>query len=136
MNGMPSALPSVFPSVFQSVFVGVLLFWLTPAVAQELNTLEDLRRYFQNCYQPNTVTDQQEVTIRFAMRANGTLLGPPRVTYVKGAPNMVFRKVLSDAAKNAVMACLPLPLTDGLGRAIAGRTYSIRFVGRRALPLS
>jgi hypothetical protein len=110
--------------------------WIAPALAEPLNTLDDLRRQIEACYKPETISSGQEVTIRFAFKADGTVLGQPRVTYVKGAPTMAMRKVLSDAARNAILACAPLPLTDGLGRAIAGRVYTIRFVGRQALPLS
>jgi hypothetical protein len=107
----------------------------TPA-AGKLNSLEELRRHFSNCYQPGTVSEGKEVTVRFALRRDGSLLGKPRVTYVKGAENATIRKVLSDAAVNAIATCVPAPLTEAFGRALAGRVYSIRFSGRRALPLS
>jgi hypothetical protein len=107
-----------------------------PAKAEPLATLEDLRKVLQGCFRPSSMSDGQEVTVRFALRADGRLSGPPRITYVKGAPNDAMRKLISDAARGALSACAPLPLTEGLAGAIAGRVFTLRFVGRRALPLT
>jgi hypothetical protein len=106
------------------------------AAAQGLDTLDALRRHFSACYQPGAVTEGQQVTIRFGLKRDGTLLGPPRVTFIGGAENAAMRQVLRDAATRAILDCTPLVLTDGLGGAIAGRVFTLRFVGRTALPLS
>jgi hypothetical protein len=107
-----------------------------PASAEPLDTLEQLRRAISACYEPGAVTEGQEVTLRFALKRSGALLGPPRVTFVGGADNPTMRKVLSDAARRALTDCAPFSLSDGPGGAVAGRVFTIRFVGRQALPLT
>jgi hypothetical protein len=106
------------------------------ALAAPLDTLEAMRRHLEACYRPAAVGFDTDVTVRFALRRDGRLLGPPRVSYVGGAPDPEVRRAIVDAAIGSMTACAPLSLTDGLGGAIAGRTFTIRFVGRRASPLA
>jgi hypothetical protein len=119
-----------------------LLLWIVSVQAEDLrkgnplNTLEDVRVALQRCYQPTAVSDGQQVTVRFAFRGDGHLLGVPRVTYVGGASNATIRLILADAARRAIADCAPLALTKSLAGAIAGRVFTMRFIGRRALPLS
>jgi hypothetical protein len=102
-----------------------------------LDTLEQLRAHLATCGGPDLILgEHQEVTLRFAFRADGSLLGPPRVTYVKGAENDAMRAALSASAIGAMKRCTPLSLTKGFSGAIAGRVYTIRIIGRRILPLS
>jgi hypothetical protein len=102
-----------------------------------LDTLEQLRAHLESCGGPDLILgEDQEVTLRFAFRANGTVLGTPRATYVKGAENAAMRAALTASARGAIEKCTPLSLTKGFGGAIAGRVYTIRFIGRRVLPLS
>ncbi len=121
-----------------SCFAIGLAFMVNAASAQDapLNTLEELRAHLQACVAPSVMSEGQQVTLRFAFRANGELMGRPRVSYVKGAPNLTLRKVLSDGAINAISACAPLSLTSGFAGALAGRVYTLRIVGGKVLPLS
>jgi hypothetical protein len=105
--------------------------------AAPLDTLEQLRAHLQACGEADLIFgEDQEATLRFAFRADGTLIGPPRVTYVKGAENAAMRAALSASAIALIKRCTPLSLTKGFSGAIAGRVYTIRIVGRRILPLS
>lgn len=70
-----------------------------------------------------------EATLRLAFRADGSLAGPPRVTYVNVAG--ARRDAIARSFVAAVVACAPLSLTPSLGRAIAGRVFTIRFIAPR-----
>lgn len=67
------------------------------------------------------------VTVRFALRDDGSLLGEPRISYAKAPAEEQTRTVLARSALDAVRACTPVALSPGLGQAIAGRIFSIRF---------
>lgn len=67
------------------------------------------------------------VTVRFSLRADGSLMGPPAVISViaprgyRAEPELLKQEV--DAA---MRSCTPLPLSADLGRALAGRLLQHR----------
>ena len=72
-----------------------------------------------------------EVTIRFSFSKSGTVVWPPRITYLKatqGASMEVLRASILDAIK----ACTPLPFTASMAANMPGYPLSVRFIGRRA----
>jgi hypothetical protein len=70
-----------------------------------------------------------EITARLSLRRDGSLIGPPRITYAAGiAP--AERPVLVRATLDALRHCTPARVTPGLGRAIAGRPVALRLVYR------
>ena len=69
----------------------------------------------------------REITLRIAFSRGGTVLGIPKITYVKAA-DKAQGDALRAALGTALRACTPLPFTPSLGSAIAGRILNIRFV--------
>jgi hypothetical protein len=69
-----------------------------------------------------------EVTVLFALRRDGSLLGRPRITHsnLTGDPN--DQRLFVGAVVSAIDGCLPLDITPGLGGAIAGRPLVVRVV--------
>ena len=64
-----------------------------------------------------------------------SLRGPisePRVTYVTPDTPSDVRQVYRDAVADAFKRCTPMQFTDGLGGALAGRPFAIRYVDNRA----
>lgn len=70
-----------------------------------------------------------EVTARLSLRRDGSLIGPPRITYTAGVAG-VDRPVLTRATLAALGRCTPARITPGLGGAIAGRPVALRLVYR------
>ncbi len=67
-----------------------------------------------------------------SFKRNGEIFGKPRVTYVTpGLPGHV-RQAYWDAVEAAVERCTPLAFSGGLGGALAGRPFAIRFVDKRS----
>jgi len=69
-----------------------------------------------------------EVTVRLSFSKTGDIVGKPRVTYVKAAGDESLRKAVSASILTAIQSCVPLRFTPGLGQAIAGRSFAIRFI--------
>ena len=69
-----------------------------------------------------------EYTIRFALKRDGEIIAPPRVTYASHDAPEEVRDVYRDAV-NAT----PLHFTDGMAGAVAGRPIAIRFVDDRTV---
>lgn len=100
------------------------------------DTLAELYPALAACWQvpaglgrPNAGADAIEITTRFALRRDGSLIGPPRITYAAGVAGD-RRGTLVRGTLDALARCTPAHITAGLGRAIAGRPVALRFVYR------
>ena len=100
------------------------------------NTLAELYPALAACWQvptdlgsPSAGSDAIEITLRLSLRLDGSLLGPPRVTYAAGVSGSQ-RKTLVRGTLDALARCTPAHITAGLGSAIAGRPVALRFVYR------
>jgi hypothetical protein len=74
--------------------------------------------------------ERAEVTARFSLRRDGSLIGSPRTTYVTGELALNAREMLTRSTVEAISACTPLRISASLGNAIAGRMITIHFIYR------
>ncbi len=116
---------------------GVALFALTaaPAGAQDAapaNTLHDLGARLEACLTSDRSRDDlangSEVTVLFALKRDGSLMGRPRITHSSLIGGTDDQKLFLAAVITAIDGCLPLAVTPGLGGAIAGRPIALRVV--------
>lgn len=96
------------------------------------NTLRQLFPALAACWSPPhfAATPQGpdvQVTARFSLRRDGSVIGTPRITYAAGVTGG-DRATLLRATLASLGRCTPVRLTPGLGRAIAGRPLALRFV--------
>ncbi len=93
--------------------------------AEPANTLKDLRRHFASCLAEGSPSPGSQITIVFALRRDGTAFGKPRISYSRlDRDSDRQQRFLTETAK-AIDSCLPLKLTPALGRALAGRLFSV-----------
>jgi hypothetical protein len=72
--------------------------------------------------------ERTEITARFSLRRDGSVIGTPRVTFsTQGTDTRAYR-ILTDATLAAIRRCTPARITPALGAAIAGRPIALRFV--------
>ena len=107
----------------------------SPAVAQDAapaNTLHDLGARLEAClktgHSRDGLADGSEVTVVFALKRDGSLLGRPRITHSGLVGAIDDQKLFLAAVISAIDGCLPLAVTPGLGGAIAGRPIALRVV--------
>ena len=72
-----------------------------------------------------------EVTVLFSLKRDGSLLGQPRITHSRLLGDRADQQAFMAAALGAVAKCLPIPITDGLGGAIAGRPLRLRLTSHK-----
>jgi len=72
------------------------------------------------------------VTLKLAFKRNGELLAAPRFTYTTHEAPAEVKAAYQDAAMNMLKRCTPLPITESLGGAIAGRPFVIPIIETRA----
>lgn len=105
-----------------------------PASAQvPADTLRALGPALTACWRPPPGSEGSEITIRFSLRRDGSLLGQPRITYSRLSGDAETQRAFVAAALGGLAACLPARITDGLGGTIAGRPLTIRFGARSGL---
>ena len=67
------------------------------------------------------------ITVGMTLKRDGTMFGQPTITYSKLTGDGDTQKRFVATALAALAACTPVPITDALGGAIAGRRIFIRF---------
>ena len=104
----------------------------TGAIAQNrtpANTLMDIRRQFSACLEGTPIETGSVITITFAMKRDGSLLGKPRISYSHFNGDAVARRRFVEDVHHALNSCLPLKITPALGAAIAGQIFFVTFAG-------
>jgi hypothetical protein len=117
------------PSLPQS-FNGIIRSPSGEEIPKRVDTLNDIVRAMQACWRPTSVRySGQSVTIRISFKRNGEVLGKPMIThYREGEPDAANREAFTQAVREALVRCSPMPFTDKLGAAVAGRPFTFRFV--------
>jgi hypothetical protein len=107
-----------------------------PRRAPLLNTLSDIGLALEICWEGNMPPPDQArpgmmVTVMLTFTRAGQLLGEPRFTFTTREATSETRALYQRAVVAAINTCTPLPLSEGLGNAIAGRPVTFPFVDRR-----
>jgi hypothetical protein len=107
------------------------------ASVRKLDTLRAMFDALRACWIPPGKEEARsgtQMSVRFAFKRSGEIIATPRVTYVSAGVPPQVRETYLDAITAALERCTPLPFTEGLGGAVAGRPIAIRFVDNRELP--
>ena len=112
----------------------------TAALAQAshlpLNTLNDVVAALRACWIPPPIDQSRagmQITVQMSFRRNGELFGQPRITFESGGASDDERLAYRIAVAKMLKRCAPLPFTDALGNAIAGRPFTVRLIDNRKL---
>ena len=108
------------------------------AVAEpaRLNTIKDMGAALQACWVPPPIDQSRpgmQITVQMSFKRNGELLGQPRITFESAGASDDERLAYRLAVAEMLKRCSPLPFTDALGNAVAGRPFTMRFIDDRKL---
>ena len=101
------------------------------AEAAPANTLRAMFAQIDACIGPLHLHSGTEMSIRFSLRRDGSLIGAPHVTYMKVPNEDADRDADLKAVADAFTRCLPVAITPELGGAIAGRPFTFSFLPAR-----
>jgi hypothetical protein len=107
------------------------------AEGAQTNTLQEIFENLKHCWKPPKLSPSHagmEVTVLVSFTRSGEILGHPRITYESPDATDDDRLQYRIAVMNTLEACTPMPFTDGLGNAVAGRPFTVRFDDRRHKP--
>jgi hypothetical protein len=99
-------------------------------------TLRDLGPALSRCFvaPPHSVGSQ--ITVLLSLKSDGSVLGTPRITFSQLVGGPAEQKAFVTAVLDGLDRCTPVRLTPSLGGAVAGRPFSLRFVGGgKAVPI-
>ena len=98
-----------------------------------LNTLADVHRALRGCWEWPPVGETKvgmDLTIRLSFKGNGEIFGA-RITHQSPDVSDDERALYYGVLMRALSLCSPLPVSESLGNAIAGRPFFFRFHDNR-----
>jgi hypothetical protein len=106
----------------------------TVAADHPIDTIAAMFAALRACWQPpepDEARPDMQMSVRFAFKRDGEIIGEPRVTYATPGVADETRQVYRHAIADALARCTPLPFSPGMGGAVAGRPIAVRFVDNR-----
>jgi hypothetical protein len=117
------------------------LLWLAfgahaSAQPQQLDTIKDVFVKLHSCWEPPPTSraNPMDITVVVSFNRQGAILGQPRITYESESASASDRLAYRTAVMEALQRCTPLPFTEGLGGAVAGRPFAVPFRTRKRPP--
>ena len=114
------------------------LAWTAPAPAEgpQLDTIKDVFVRLHSCWKPPPLSEANpiDITVIVSFNRAGGILGHPRITYESEQASDNDRLKYRIAVMETLQRCTPLPFTEGLGGAVAGRPFAVPFRTRKRPP--
>ncbi len=102
--------------------------------ADTVSSVAQVVARLSKCFKPPQLPpDHPGLEIGFLVTFNrtGDILGKPRITYESEYASDNDRLLYRTALAEALERCTPLPFTESLGNAVAGRPLRVKFDNRR-----
>ena len=102
----------------------------------ELNTIKDVFSALHACWMPPPLEQSRagmQITVQLSFKRSGEILGNPRITFESRGASDDERLAYRLAVAAMLKRCTPLPFTDALGSAVAGRPFNMRLIDERKL---
>lgn len=102
-----------------------------------IDTLEEMFATLKGCWRPPALPrgdPGMQITVLVAFQRDGAILGKPRITFETPEASQADSVAYRIAVMETLQHCTPLPFTESLGGAVAGRPFALRFDDRRNHP--
>ena len=113
----------------------------SPATAQaepgQVDNIKEAFARFRTCWKPppeSQANPDVEITAIVTFRRDGSIFGHPKITYESENATDNDRLLYRVAVMEALQRCTPMPFTEAMGGAVAGRPFAIRFQVRKPPP--
>jgi hypothetical protein len=118
----------------------VPLLWLALTISADaepqLDTLKDVFVRLHGCWKPppRSQANPIDITVVVSFNRAGAILGHPRITYESEQASDNDRLQYRVAVMETLQRCTPLPFSEGLAGAVAGRLFAVPFRTRKTPP--
>jgi hypothetical protein len=122
---------------FAAALLFVLLASAGHAEGQQVNTIRDVYAKLKTCWKPppaSSANPDIDITVIVSFKRTGDILGRPKITYESEQANDNDRLMYRIAVMEALQRCTPMPFTEAMGNAVAGRPFAIQFRNRKPPP--
>ena len=130
------ATPRSKPLWFAAVLLWLLWFGEVQAEPPALDSLKEIFARLHSCWKPPPLSAANpiDITVVVSFNREGVILGHPRITYESEQASDSDRLQYRVAVMETLQRCTPLPFTEGLGGAVAGRPLAVPFRTRKRPP--
>jgi len=120
-------------------FAAALVAWsLAPALSQPapVNTIKEAFVRFRACWRPPplSLANPIDITVIVSFNRAGEILGHPRITYESEQATDDDRVLYRVAVMEALQRCTPMPFTESMAGAVAGRPFAVQFHNKKPPP--
>ena len=116
----------------------LLPLWTGSAQGQpeRLDSIRDVFAKLHSCWKPPPASRANpiDITVVVSFNRDGGIIGRPKITHESEQASDNDRLIYRVAVMEALQRCTPLPFTEALGGAIAGRPLAIPFRSRNKPP--
>jgi hypothetical protein len=104
--------------------------------AQQVDTIKDVLTRLHGCWKPPPLSraNPMDITVIVSFNRAGEILGHPRITFESEQASDNDRLQYRIAVMETLQRCTPLPFTEALGGAVAGRPFAVPFRTRKTPP--
>jgi hypothetical protein len=99
-----------------------------------LDKIEDVHDAIGACWLPPPIEqarDGMQITVIVSFTRSGEILGEPRFSYLTPEATKAQRAAYQKAVAETLSRCTPFRFSPGLGNALAGRPFALRFIETR-----
>jgi allophanate hydrolase subunit 1 len=103
----------------------------------QVDSIKDVVARLRTCWKPPPATSANpgiDITVIVSFKRDGHILGHPRITYESEQATDNDRVAYRIAVMEALQRCTPMPFTEGMAGAVAGRPFAVRFHNRKIPP--
>ncbi len=115
-----------------------LLLGVSSAAAEDapVDTIKDVFQHLRTCWKPPPAAKARpiDITVVVSFNRSGNILGHPRISYESAEASDNDRLQYRIAVMEALQRCTPMPFTDAMAGAAAGRPFAIQFRSRKTSP--
>jgi hypothetical protein len=102
-----------------------------------VDNIDELFARIRQCWQPPKLPEGHpgmQITVLFMLTRTGQIFGKPKITFESPEATETESVLYRTAVMETLQRCTPMPFTDGMGGAAAGKPIRFRFDDRRNLP--
>jgi allophanate hydrolase subunit 1 len=102
-----------------------------------VDSIKDVVARLRTCWKPPPASRANpgiDITVRVSFDRDGHILGRPRISYESEQATDNDRIAYRIAVMEALQRCTPMPFTEGMAGAVAGRPFAVQFHNRKIPP--
>ena len=122
-------------------FAMALLLGLSNSMVQadpaQVDNIREVFAKLRTCWKPPPASQANpdiDITVIVSFKRDGTILGHPKITYESEQATDNDRLMYRIAVMEALQRCTPMPFTDAMAGAVAGRPFAVQFHNRKRPP--